>query len=33
MDAEQEKLAPMVMRRNVANLYDFVTGQGIHAPG
>jgi glyoxylase-like metal-dependent hydrolase (beta-lactamase superfamily II) len=32
MDAEQEGLAPMVMRRNVANLYDFVTGQGIHAP-
>ena len=31
MDAEQEKLAPMVMQRNVANLYDFVTGQGIHA--
>jgi hypothetical protein len=23
-------MAPMVMKMNVANLYDFVTGAGIH---
>lgn len=33
MDVEQDGMAPMVMRLNVANLYDYVTGQGIHAPG
>lgn len=30
MDVEQDGMAPMVMRMNVANLYDFVTGAGIH---
>ena len=30
MDVEQDGMAPMVMRLNVANLYDFVTGAGIH---
>ena len=30
MDVEQEGMAPMVMRMNVANLYDYVTGAGIH---
>jgi hypothetical protein len=24
-------MAPMVMKMNVTNLYDFVTGAGIHA--
>jgi cyclase len=33
MDVEQEGMAPSVMRRNVANLYDFHTRQGIHAAG
>lgn len=33
MDVEQEGMAPFVMRLNVANLYDYVTGQGAHAPG
>jgi glyoxylase-like metal-dependent hydrolase (beta-lactamase superfamily II) len=32
MDVEQDGMAPMVMRRNVANLYDYLTGAGIHAP-
>lgn len=31
MDVGQDGMAPMVMRLNVANLYDYVTGQGIHA--
>jgi len=31
MDVEQEGMAPMVMRLNVANLYDYLTGAGIHA--
>ena len=31
MDVEQEGMAPRVMRLNVANLYDYVTGRGIHA--
>lgn len=31
MDVEQDGMAPMVMRLNVANLYDYVTGAGIHA--
>ena len=26
MDVEQEGMAPGVMRRNVANLYDYLTG-------
>jgi len=30
MDVEQDGMAPMVMRMNVANLYDFATGAGIH---
>ena len=30
MDIEQEGMAPMVMKLNVANLYDYVTGAGIH---
>ena len=33
MDVEQEGMAPMVMRLNVANLYDWVKGEGIHQPG
>ena len=32
MDVEQDGLAPKVMRMNVANLYDFITRRGIHAP-
>jgi cyclase len=31
MDVGQDGMSPMVMRLNVANLYDYVTGQGIHA--
>jgi cyclase len=31
MDVEQDGMAPMVMKLNVANLYDYVTGGGIHA--
>jgi glyoxylase-like metal-dependent hydrolase (beta-lactamase superfamily II) len=30
MDVAQEGMAPHVMRLNVANLYDYVTGVGIH---
>ena len=30
MDVEQAGMAPMVMKLNVANLYDYVTGSGIH---
>jgi glyoxylase-like metal-dependent hydrolase (beta-lactamase superfamily II) len=30
MDVEQEGMAPRVMRMNVANLYDYLTGAGIH---
>ena len=30
MDVEQDGMAPMVMKLNVANLYDYVTGAGIH---
>ena len=33
MDVEQEGYAPRVMRMNVANLYDYVTGSGIHESG
>ena len=33
MDVEQDGMAPMVMRMNVANIYDFVTGEGAHARG
>lgn len=32
MDVGQEGMAPKVMRMNVANLYDFITRTGIHAP-
>jgi cyclase len=31
MDVGQDGMAPNVMKMNVANLYDFVTGAGIHA--
>ena len=31
MDVEQDGMAPMVMKLNVANIYDYVTGGGIHA--
>lgn len=30
MDVEQEGYAPRVMKMNVANLYDYLTGAGIH---
>ena len=30
MDVEQDGMAPTVMKMNVANLYDYVTGAGIH---
>ena len=30
MDVGQDGMAPNVMKMNVANLYDFVTGAGIH---
>ena len=30
MDVGQDGMAPMVMKLNVANLYDYVTGAGIH---
>lgn len=30
MDFGQDGMAPMVMRLNAANLYDYVTGAGIH---
>ncbi len=30
MDVEQDGMAPRVMQMNVANLYDYVTGAGIH---
>ncbi len=33
MDVEQEGMAPRVMRMNVANLYDYLTGAGIHQRG
>ena len=31
MDVGQDRMAPQVMRLNVANLYDYLTGAGIHA--
>lgn len=31
MDVGQDGMAPHVMRLNVANLYDYLTGAGIHA--
>jgi glyoxylase-like metal-dependent hydrolase (beta-lactamase superfamily II) len=31
MDVGQDGMSPRVMRLNVANLYDYVTGAGIHA--
>jgi len=30
MDVEQDGMAPRVMQMNAANLYDYVTGSGIH---
>jgi glyoxylase-like metal-dependent hydrolase (beta-lactamase superfamily II) len=33
MDVGLEGQAPRVMRMNVANLYDYLTGTGIHSPG
>jgi glyoxylase-like metal-dependent hydrolase (beta-lactamase superfamily II) len=33
MDVEQDGMAPRVMQMNAANLYDYVTGTGIHARG
>ncbi len=33
MDVEQDGMAPRVMKMNVANLYDYVTGAGIHRHG
>jgi cyclase len=33
MDVGQDGIAPRVMRLNVANLYDYLTGAGIHAEG
>jgi cyclase len=31
MDVGQDGMAPRVMRLNVSNLYDYVTGAGLHA--
>jgi cyclase len=31
MDVEQDGMAPMVMKMNVANIWDFITGEGIHS--
>jgi len=33
MDVGQDGMAPRVMKMNVANLYDYVTGAGIHRHG
>jgi glyoxylase-like metal-dependent hydrolase (beta-lactamase superfamily II) len=33
MDVEQDGMAPRVMKLNVANLYDYVTGAGVHRRG
>lgn len=33
MDVEQDGMAPFVMRLNVGNLYDYVTGEGAHSRG
>ena len=33
MDVEQDGMAPMVMRMNVANIWDYVCGEGAHARG
>jgi glyoxylase-like metal-dependent hydrolase (beta-lactamase superfamily II) len=33
MDVAQDGMAPRVMQLNVANLYDYVTGTGIHLRG
>jgi hypothetical protein len=32
-EIEQDGMAPRVMRLNVASLYDYVLGAGIHGPG
>jgi hypothetical protein len=31
MDVCQDGMSPRVMQMNVANLYDYLTGEGIHA--
>jgi hypothetical protein len=31
MDVGQDGMSPRVMQMNVANLYDYLTGEGIHA--
>jgi hypothetical protein len=31
MDVGQDGMSPRVMQMNVANLYDYLTGAGIHA--
>lgn len=33
MDIGQDGMSPRVMQLNVANLYDYLTGEGIHAKG
>ena len=33
MDVDQDGMAPRVMKMNVANLYDYATGAGIHRRG
>jgi cyclase len=33
MDVGQDGMSPHVMRLNVANLYDYLTGAGIHKHG
>jgi glyoxylase-like metal-dependent hydrolase (beta-lactamase superfamily II) len=33
MDVEQDGMAPRVMQMNAANLHDYATKSGIHAPG
>jgi cyclase len=33
MDVEQDGMAPRVMQMNVANLYDYLTGAGLHQRG
>ena len=33
MDVGQDGMSPHVMRLNVANLYDYLTGAGIHKRG
>jgi hypothetical protein len=33
MDVGQDGMSPRVMQLNVANLYDYLSGEGIHKPG